>query len=62
MKRFLDGISVYESRLRAGIALAKAYPADADLVTGVPDSGIAAVQGYAKEAGLPFELVKEHCA
>lgn len=36
----LDGISVYESRLRAGAALAKAYPADADLVVGVPDSGI----------------------
>ena len=34
----LDGINVYESRLRAGAALAKAYPVDADLVAGVPDS------------------------
>lgn len=52
----LDGISVYESRLRAGAALAKAYPADADLVTGVPDSGIAAAIGYAEESRLPFRL------
>ena len=36
----LDGISVYESRLRAGEALAKSYPADADLVTGVPDQNL----------------------
>ncbi len=50
----LDGISVYESRLKAGAALARAYPADADLVTGVPDSGITAAQGYAREACLPF--------
>lgn len=50
----IDGISVYDSRLRAGAALAKAYPAEADLVTGVPESGIAAAQGYAKESGIPF--------
>ena len=52
----LDGISVYESRLKAGAALARAYPVRADLVTGVPDSGITAAQGYAKESGLPFGL------
>ena len=52
----LDGVSVYESRKKAGAALAKAYPAEADLVTGVPDSGITAAQGYAEEAGLPFQL------
>ncbi|MCI8319681.1 MAG: amidophosphoribosyltransferase [Dorea sp.] len=52
----LDGISVYESRLKAGAALARAYPVKADLVTGVPDSGIAAAQGYAEESGLPFGL------
>lgn len=52
----LDGVSVYESRKKAGAALAKAYPAKADLVTGVPDSGITAAQGYAEEAGLPFGL------
>ena len=52
----LDGISVYESRLRAGAALAIAYPADADLVVGVPDSGITAAQGFAAESGIPFGL------
>lgn len=52
----LDKISVYESRIKAGAALAKAYPADADLVTGVPDSGIAAAQGFAKASGIPFGL------
>lgn len=52
----LDGISVYESRLRAGAALAKSYPADADLVAGVPESGIAAAQGYANASGIPFGM------
>lgn len=52
----LDGIPVYESRLRAGVALAKAYPADADLVVGVPDSGLAAAQGFSDASGIPFGL------
>lgn len=52
----LDGISVYDARVRAGKALAASYPADADLVTGVPDSGLAAAAGYAQKAGLPFAL------
>ncbi|MBE5871628.1 MAG: amidophosphoribosyltransferase [Lachnospiraceae bacterium] len=53
----LDGISVYEARLRAGHALAKAYPAEADLVCGVPDSGLAAAEGFAQESGIPFGMV-----
>lgn len=53
----LDGIPVYDARLRAGAALARAYPADADLVAGVPDSGITAAQGYAAESGIPFGMV-----
>ena len=52
----LDGIPVYESRLRAGAALAKAYPADADLVVGVPDSGLAAAQGFSDASGIPVGL------
>ena len=52
----LDGIPVYESRLRSGAALAKAYPADADLVVGVPDSGLAAAQGFSDASGIPFGL------
>ena len=52
----LDGISVYESRLRAGAALAKAYPADADLVVGVPDSGITAAQATLKDIGIDLDI------
>lgn len=52
----LDGISVYDFRLKAGAALAKAYPADADLVVGVPDSGLAAAQGFSNASGIPFGL------
>ncbi|MCM1272927.1 MAG: amidophosphoribosyltransferase [Clostridium sp.] len=50
----LDGISVYDARLKAGEALAKAYPVDADVVAGVPDSGIAAALGYANASGIPY--------
>ncbi len=52
----LDGVSVYDARIRAGKALAKSYPVDADLVTGVPDSGLAAAMGYAQASGIPFGL------
>lgn len=52
----LDGINVYESRIQAGAALAKAYPVEADLITGVPDSGLAAAQGYSEKSGIPFAL------
>lgn len=52
----LDGVSVYDSRIRAGKALAKSYPVDADLVTGVPDSGLAAAMGYTQASGIPFGL------
>ncbi len=52
----LDGVGVYDARLRAGRALARRGPAEADMVTGVPDSGLAAAQGYALETGLPFVL------
>lgn len=53
----MDGIPVYEARLKGGAALAKAYPVQADLVAGVPDSGVAAAQGYAKESGIAFGQV-----
>lgn len=52
----IDGISVYDSRIRGGAALAKSYPVDADLVVGVPDSGLAAAKGYSEESGIPFAL------
>lgn len=52
----LDGIDVYDARIEGGRALARRYPVDADVVTGVPDSGLVAAVGYAKESGIPFEL------
>lgn len=52
----IDGINVHEARIHAGEALADSYPVDADLVIGVPDSGITAAIGYARHTGIPFEL------
>lgn len=50
----IDGVSVYSTRIAAGRELAKAFPADADMVIGVPDSGTHFAQGYAYESGIPF--------
>lgn len=50
----IDNVSVYKARFRGGQALAKAYPVDADIVAGVPESGITAAAGYAYEAGIPY--------
>ena len=50
----LDGYSVYEARKLAGKLLAKNYPVEADLVSGVPDSANVAARGYAEESGIPF--------
>jgi len=52
----IDGINVYEARFKAGEALAKSYPVDADIVVGVPDSGLAAAQGYASYSGIPYGM------
>ena len=50
----MDGQSVYEARLNAGHILAQTHPAEADLVIGVPDSGLIAAMGYAKASGIPY--------
>ncbi len=50
----LDGYSVYEARKEAGKLLARNYPVEADLVSGVPDSANVAARGYAEESGIPF--------
>jgi amidophosphoribosyltransferase len=52
----IDGISVYQSRHNAGATLAREYPVEADVVIGVPDSGVPAAIGYAKESGIPYEI------
>jgi amidophosphoribosyltransferase len=56
------GRSVLESRLMLGRQLAREAPAAADVVVPVPDSGMGAAIGYAKECGLPFEwgLIRNH--
>ena len=53
----IDGIEVHDARFRAGQALARTSAAEADLVAGVPDSGLIAAEGYAYESGIPFALV-----
>lgn len=52
----MDGIDVYDARVRAGKTLADAYPIEADLVVGVPDSGIAAAMGYAEQSRIPYGI------
>lgn len=50
----LDGQSVYQARRNMGRILAQESPIDADLVLGVPDSGVPAALGYAQESGLTY--------
>lgn len=50
----IEGTSVYEARMNAGRALAESAPVEADLVAGVPDSGICAAIGYAERSGIPY--------
>lgn len=50
----IDGVSVYGSRIKAGRFLAIDSPVEADIVTGVPESGNAAALGYSLESGIPY--------
>ena len=52
----IDGCSVHRARRRAGEFLALDCPADADVVIGVPDSGLDAALGYAQQSGIPYGL------
>ena len=56
------GDSVHEVRKRLGQQLAREFPADADIVTPVPDSGTSAAIGFSAESGIPFEMsfVRSH--
>ena len=51
---YVDGFSVYNSRILAGKFLAIDSPVDADLVVGVPESGNCAAMGYAMQSGIPY--------
>lgn len=50
----IDGQSVNEARINAGKMLARLHPVDADLVIGVPDSGLPSAIGYSQESGIPY--------
>jgi amidophosphoribosyltransferase len=52
----VDGIGVHASRVKAGRILAKAHPVKADIVIGVPDSGLDAAIGYSMESGIPYSM------
>ncbi|MBR2088598.1 MAG: amidophosphoribosyltransferase [Oscillospiraceae bacterium] len=52
----IDGVSVHHARMCAGRLLARSAPADADIVIGVPDSGLDAALGYAQESNIPYGL------
>ena len=50
----IEGSSVHEARKQAGRFLAQEHPVDADVVIGVPDSGLDAALGYSKQSGIPY--------
>ncbi|MCD8211472.1 MAG: amidophosphoribosyltransferase [Oscillospiraceae bacterium] len=50
----INGVSVQQARLQAGAFLAEEHPVDADIVIGVPDSGLDAAMGYARASGIPY--------
>ncbi len=52
----LQGRNVHLVRRELGRRLAREHPVDADIVSGVPDSSIAAASGFAEQAGLPYEM------
>lgn len=52
----IDGCFVHDARARAGMFLAKEHPVDADIVIGVPDSGLDAAIGYSRESGIPYGI------
>ena len=52
----IDGRSVHAARIDAGRILAETHPVDADLVIGVPDSGLDAALGYSRASGIPYDI------
>ncbi|MFP3900867.1 MAG: amidophosphoribosyltransferase [Acidimicrobiia bacterium] len=50
----LYGMSVHQARIRMGEQLAEQAPADADMVMGVPESGVPAAEGFARRSGIPL--------
>lgn len=52
----IDGCYVHDARKKAGAFLAEKYRIDADIVIGVPDSGLDAALGYAQASGIPYGI------
>jgi amidophosphoribosyltransferase len=52
----IDGRSVHMARINAGAILAKSHPVQADIVIGVPDSGLDAALGYSMSSGIPYDI------
>jgi len=50
----IDGLSVFKARYNMGVELAREYPVKADVVCGVPDSGLDAAYGYSAASGIPL--------
>ena len=52
----IDGASVHRARIRAGRFLARRHPVSADVVIGVPDSGLDAAIGFSAQSGIPYDI------
>lgn len=50
----IDGLNVYEAQLNMGVRLAEEYPLEADIVCGIPDSGLVAAKGFSMASGIPI--------
>ncbi|MCA1983391.1 amidophosphoribosyltransferase [Nocardioides nematodiphilus] len=50
----IGGRNVHEARVEMGRQLAREFPVDADVVIGVPESGIPAATGFAEQSGVPY--------
>lgn len=52
----IEGSSVHMARLRAGKYLWREHPVEADIVIGVPDSGLDAALGFSQASGIPYGI------
>ena len=52
----IEGKNVHEARIKAGEILAEEHPVNADVVVGVPDSGLDAALGYSKASKIPYGI------
>lgn len=52
----MEGVCVHDARIRAGKLLWKEHPVDADVVIGVPDSGLIAALGLSQASGIPYQI------